>query len=186
MQILAALLLSIVWPQPLPTAKSVFYASMDVHCGIHYWLEAEDGTRLTEGTAAARQGRFTVHIRNNTCAGYLTVWNVSIGRELTPRDERVSGGGRWSGYPMSDRAYVVPGTFEFLDGQGATHLVIVWARSQTEVAHTASDALARVKDMPRWMPIVREVEESTPGQIGTYVMNRRDAGVVTEIVFRRR
>ena len=186
MQILLSMLISIVWSQALPTAKALFYAASDVHCGIHYWLEAEDGTRLTEGTAAARQGRFTVHIRENACAGYLTVWNVSNGRELTPRDERVSGGGRWSGYLMSDRAYVVPGSFEFSEGGGPTHLVIVWARSQTEVAHTAPDALARVKDMPRWMSIVRQVDESTPGEIGTYVMNRVNAGLVTELVFRRR
>ena len=72
-------------------------------------------------------GRFTVHLRNNIGDGFLTVWDVSQGRELTPRDERFSGGGRWSGYFMSDEVYVVPGTFEFSAGQAATHLVIVWA-----------------------------------------------------------
>ena len=108
-RVLSLVVLTVLCSQPLPTAKSMFYAPTDVHCGIHYWLEAEDGTRLTEGTAAERQGRFTVHIRKNICAGFLTVWDVSIGRELTPRDERVSGGGLWSGYWMSDQVYVVPG-----------------------------------------------------------------------------
>lgn len=197
-----------IWLQPLPSAKSMFYDPGDVgllpateshrrlrpvrfadtcrHCGIHYWLEAEDGTRLTERVAVGMPGRFTVHLRNNLGAGFLTVWDISQGRELTPRDEGSRGGGRWSGYAMADEVYVVPGTFEFSAGESASHLVIVWARSQTEVAHTAHDARARVKEMHDSMPIVHEVDESTPGEIGTYVVNRMNAGVATEIVFRSR
>ncbi len=194
--------------QPLPSAKAMFYDPGDMglltrgesgrslrpvrfaetylHCGIHYWLEAENGTRLTERAAMGVPGRFTVHLRNNIGDGFLTVWDVSQGRELTPRDERFSGGGRWSGYLMSDEVYVVPGTFEFSAGQAATHLVIVWARSQTEVAHSAARARERVKEMPGSMPIVREVDESMPGEIGTYVVNRLNGGVVAEIEFRSR
>lgn len=166
--------------------RPVRFAETYLHCGIHYWLEAENATRLTERAAMGRPGRFTVHLRNNIGGGFLTVWDVSQGRELTPRDERFSGGGRWSGYLMSDEVYVVPGTFEFSAGESPTHLVIVWARSQTEVAHSAHRARARVKEMTASMPIVREVDESTPGEIGTYVVNRTGAGVVAEIVFRSR
>jgi hypothetical protein len=66
----------------------------------------------------------------------------------------------------------------------AKDLVLVWAPSQTEVAHTAARARESVKEMPAGMMIVREIDESTPGQVGTYVVNRADAGVVAEIVFR--
>src|SRR5688572_19008796 len=173
-------LIAVLWSQSLPSAKSMFYDPGGVGCGIHFWLETEQGTRLSERAAARTPGKYTLHLRNNIGAGFLTVWDVTSGRELTPKDERFSGGGRWSGYPMKDRSYLVPGTFEFAEGKAATHLVIVWARSQTEVAHTAPDALARLKEMPLWMPIVLEVDDSTPGEIGTYVMNRMDAGVVTE------
>jgi len=197
-----------IWAQPVLSAKAMFYDPGDLgllpagesgrpvrpvrfaeaylHCGIHYWLETANGTRVTERAAMGIPGRFTVHLRNNIGGGFLTVWDVSQGRELTPKDERFSGGGRRSGYLMSDRVYVVPGTFEFSAGESATHLVIVWARSQTEVAHSAHDARARVTEMTASMPIVREVDEATPGEIGTYVVNRTDAGVVTEIVFRSR
>ena len=156
-----------------------------LHCGIHYWLETEKGDRVTERTASGMSGKFTLHIRNNVAHGFLTVWDVSgEGRELTPKDPRHSGGGRWSGYEMTDDVYVVPGTFEFTHDESPTHIVIVWARSQTEVAGTAARARQRVVDMPAWMPIVRESDESTPGEIGTYVMNRTNAGVSAEIVFR--
>jgi hypothetical protein len=197
-----------LWSQPVPAAKDMFYDPGDLglvsaaeprpplrpirytdaflRCGIHYWLETEDGTRVTESTAMEMPGRFTLHIRNNIGGGFLTVWDVTQGRELTPRDDRVSGGGRWSGYLMSDAVYRVPGAFEFSKGESATHLVLVWARSQSEVAHSAARARARVKEMNAWMPIVREIDDSTRGEVGTYVVNRRDGGVVAEIVFRAR
>jgi hypothetical protein len=206
-RLLSALLL-IAWfsSQPVPAAKDMFYDPGDLgllpitearpslrpirytdaflRCGIHYWLEAEDGTRVTERTAMGMPGRFTLHIRNNIGGGFLTVWDVTQERELTPRDDRVGGGGRWSGHLMSDAVYRVPGAFEFSKGESATHLVVVWARSQSEVAHSAERARARVKEMPAWMRIVREVDESTPGEVGTYVVNRRDGGLVAQIVFR--
>jgi hypothetical protein len=130
------------------------------------------------------RGRFTLHIRNNICHGFLTVWDVSAtGRELTPKD------GQRSGYHMTEAVYVVPGQFEFTAGDSAADLVIVWARSQTEVAHTAERARARVGEMSGWVSngqplIVRETEETMAGEVGTYVENRLDAGVVAEIVFR--
>jgi hypothetical protein len=208
MRTVVALSLSVgVWFQPVPAAKAMFYdpggrgdlrpvvqtsrlrpidfAQPFFHCGIHYWLETAAGVPVTERAARGMPGRFSLHLRNNIGGGFLTVWDVSgEGRELTPKDARSSGGGKWSGYRMSDAVYVVPGTFEFTNGDSPTHLVIVWARSQSEVAHTAARARERVTDMPAWMPIVRESEETIRGEIGTYVVNRTDAGVVAEIVFR--
>ena len=209
MRAFVALLMSTgLWSQPVPGAKAMFYDPGDrgalpvtqpatglrpidsrgpfLHCGIHYWLETEAGARVTEATAKSRGGKFAVHIRNNVGGGFLTVWDVSgAGRELTPRS--VAGpAGKWAGYLMYDQVYAVPGKFEFTSAETAPHLIIVWARSQTEVAHSAQDARARVKQMPAWMKIVSESDELTPGEIGTYVMNRQDAGVVAEITFRSR
>ena len=86
---------------------------------------------------------------------------------------------------MSDAVYDVPGTFTFSSHESATRVIIVWARSQTEIAGNAADAQQRLIDMPAWMPIVREIDDTTPGEIGTYVMNRTNAGVAAEILFRR-
>lgn len=180
------------WPQPNPSAKAMFYDSANpgCGCGIHYWLQNERGTPVTERAASGLTGRFTLHIRTNIRAGFLTVWDISgPGRQLTPMDpdQRVNAGGRLSGIRIrtSEDIYVVPGNFEFNGGDSPTHLVINWARSQSEVAHSVDRARARPKEMSSW-PIVREVDESTPGQIGTYVINRQDAGVFAEIVFRSR
>jgi len=166
--------------------RPVRFAQPFLHCGIHYWLETSDGAPVTEGAASRMRGRFTLHIRNNIGSGFLTVWDVSgTGRELTPKD------GQWSGYRMTDAVYVLPGQFEFTAGDGGADLVIVWARSQTEVAYTAARARARVGEMSGWMRdreplIVRETEDMRAGEVGTYVVNRSDAGVVAEIVFRSR
>ena len=172
--------------EPRPPLRPIRFARPFYHCGIHYWLQTEDGTPVTENRARSMPGEFTLHLRNNIASGFLTVWELSEGRELTPKDDRWSGGGRWSGIVMTEQVYIVPGVFEFRSGDAAKHVVIVWARSQTEVAHSAARARARVKEMPAWMSIVSELDESTPGEIGTYVVNRDDAGVVAEIVFRSR
>jgi len=173
--------------QPAGALRPVRYADRAVHCGIHYWLQSANGTKLTERTARSAIGPFTVHLRNNVGHGFLTVWNVSTGREMTPLDPdpQINGGGRWHGYRMSEAVYEVPGTFTFRSDDSATRLIIVWARSQTEVPDSAADAQRRLIDMPAWMPIVRESDDATPGEIGTYVMNRTDAGVAAEILFRR-
>ena len=190
--------------QPDPSAKAMFYDPGDLgsvkaarptqglrpimfarpfyRSGIHYWLETADGARVTEGVARGMKDRFTLHIRNNLGCCFLTVWDISgIGRQLTPMDDTVSGGG--GGLRMSEEVYVVPGAFEFTSGESPTHLILVWARSQSEVAHSIERARARPREMAAW-GLVREVEEATPGEIGTYVVNRRDGGVFAEIVFR--
>lgn len=175
---------------PAPTAplvdglRPVRFASPFLHCGIHVWLETADGTRLTVSRARTTPGPFRVRLRNNVGHGALTVWNLTTGTQLTPLDPRWSSGGRWSGVSMTEDIYTIPGEFRFSDDAGAAHLSIVWARSQTEVAHSAKEALARLTDMPRWMPIVTEHVESPASDVGTYVMNRHDAGVSTEIRFR--
>lgn len=61
---------------------------------------------------------------------------------MTSKDARASGGW-WSGYLMSGAVYRLPGSFQFTDAS-PTHLSIVWARSQTEVAHTAATARTRI------------------------------------------
>ncbi len=171
--------------RPTSQLRPVRFAELFYHCGIHYWLQTEDGVKVTAEQARSMSGRFTIHLRNNVGHGFLTVWELSEEKQLTPLDDRWSGGGRWSGIAMTDAVYTVPGSFEFR-ADNPKHVVIVWARSQTEVAHSAVRARARLIEMPKWMPIVVETEEVIPNEIGTYVVNRTDAGVATEIVFRSR
>ena len=162
-----------------PSPRAMFNAGDFRNCGIYYWLQDAKGGRHTVAGARAKGGKYSAHIRNNVAGGYLTIFEVGSGRELSPRDDK-----RWPGFRMSDAVFTVPGTFEFSDRDDASHLVIVWALSQTEVAGDAQHGLRRLVDMPRFMSIVTEDEDRTAGEIGTYVINRNNGGVPAEIRFR--
>ena len=150
------------------------------HCGIHYWFENDKGVPLSEQAASKLNGSFTLFVRAS-CGGFLTIFDMDgEGKELTPRTDS-----RWSGYRLGDEIYRV-GTFEFAAQAPAKRLIVVCARSQTEVGGSASHAARRLLDMPKIWKIVSESEESIVGEIGTYVVNRTDAGVPAEIVLRRR
>lgn len=88
--------------------------------------------------------------------------------------------------------FVVPVTFRFQPGERATRLIVVFGRSQTEMAFTADDARRRVLDLSsrlgvdRLPQVARETDDSTPGEIGTYVVNREGMPIAAEIVMRSR
>ena len=149
------------------------------HCGIHYWLENEKGNARTVATASSTDESYSLYVRAS-CNGFLTVWDIVGGKELTPRTYA-----RWSGLDLVDGIFKVPGLFRFSREQ-PQRIIVVWARAQSEVARDAADAPRRLKEMPKWMPIVSESEETAAGEVGTYVVNRTDAGVPAEIVFQRR
>ena len=163
-----------------PSPRAMFNGGDFRNSGIYYWLQDEKGARHTVAGARAKGGRYSVHIRSNG-PGYLTVFEVGSGRELSPRDDE-----RWPGFLMSAGGLTVPGTFEFSDRDDASHLVIVWVRSQTELAGDAKHALRLLVDMPRFTSIVTEDEVRIAGEIGTYVINRNNGGVPAEIRFRSR
>jgi hypothetical protein len=150
------------------------------HVGIHYWLEASDGTRMAEDRAMSAGGRFTLHIRSNT-GGYLTVWSKVSGTQLTPMQ------GRWTGYELDGgQEYVVPGDFRpaRIPSEG---LVVLFARSQTEQVGSAADALAKLQRIARMVDaagrpqLIKETDETTIGQIGTYVVHTDGAQPAAEI-----
>src|SRR5688572_30333465 len=62
--------------------------------GIHYWFQDASRTPFSDTHAAAKGGRFSLHIRSNT-GGFLTVWSLEgdSGVQLTPFDPTRSGGG---------------------------------------------------------------------------------------------
>ncbi len=157
-----------------------------VHGGIHYWLQTPDGLPISETGARLRPGKYSIHLRTNVGAGFLAVWDVSgQGKELSPREDS-----RWSGFRLGEDEYVVPGTFEFTSAESPAHVIIVWAWSQTEVGRDPASARKRVGEMSAWIrnglpAIIRESDDATLGEIGTYVVNRAAGGVVAEIPFRR-
>jgi hypothetical protein len=174
---------------PASRLKAITFVSPfpHMHVGIHYWFEDDKGTPLSENRAATVRGRLTLHMRNNVGGGFLTVWSIEGegGAQLTPMD------GQYFGYHMSDLEYVVPGHFEFTSGDGARRLIVVYGRSQSEQAGSPTHARQRLETISNWtgphgIKVLRESDDATPGQIGTYVVDQDGSPVATEIVLRSR
>ena len=148
--------------------------------GMHVWLETERGAPISHRAASTTPGKYTLHIRhNNQVSGWLSVWQVNgEGRDLTPRTDE-----RWGGYRVQ-RQFRVPGTFEFAAGDAAPHIIIVLARSQTEIPRGAADARVRLVQIPTFFSNITETDESTIGEIGTYVMSRTGGPTVAEVILR--
>jgi hypothetical protein len=147
---------------------------------MHFWLETESGTPLSQRVAATIPGKYTLHVRhNNQRSAVLSIWRVNgEGRELTPRTDT-----RWSGYSVHGD-FRVPGTFEFAEGAAAPHIIIVLVRSQTEVPRDAAHARVRLAEIPRFFNNITEVDDSTAGEIGTYVVSRTGGPTAAELILR--
>ena len=132
--------------------------------GIHYWLQAKDGTRLTERMPAASTGRFTLHIQSNT-VGFLGVWTTRDGAMLTPWY------GGYAGHKINASSeYVVSGDFRLSQSEDDGRVVVLFARSQTEQVRQAIQAIEKLE---RLQPsIVMQFDDSTSPSVGTYVVNR--------------
>ena len=159
--------------------REVNYLTPLRHCGIHYWFEDGTGKPATEQQARKTPGPFGLLIRAS-CNGFLTAFDLETGAELTSRED-----GRYSGYRLGDEIFRLPGAF-VLQPDSVGRLIVVWARSQTEVARRAGDAPDRLQQLWKWNPIVRASEEAAPGEVGNYVVNQTDAGVAVEILFTKR
>ncbi len=174
------------------SAKAKFYERLRSNAtgpidnvGIRFWFEDARAIPFTANQAADIGGRFTLHIRNNVGHGFLTVWSIGEkgGVEMTPRE------GRYAGFMMGKQEYVVPGEFQFKTGATAKRVIIVFSRSQTEQASDPASAEERLAEILRWTgrngrQVISESDESTPEQVGRYVLNQDGAAVATEIVVR--
>ena len=133
-----------------PSASALFRQGNTQYVGIHYWLQNDDGSRLTEARAQpARQ--YSVHLRSNV-AGFLVVFLTADGSELTPR------------------SYPPYGGLELR--QGGERIVFLFARSQTEVVRTSDQAIEK---LARLGPALISETLADGVELGTYVVNRKGA-----------
>lgn len=171
----------IKWASPFPRSGFV---------GIHYWFEDANGEPFSQERAAGVTGSLTLHLRSNV-GGFVSVWrmdgvNSTEGSQLlyTPlqsEESRVRG-------EVQESA--VRGEVQFTPGESPKSLIIVFGRSETEQASSPASARRRLQqlsaradpDGARW--IVGESDDVTPGEIGTYIVNRRGMPLATEIVLR--
>jgi len=147
--------------------------------GVHYWFENDHGVKFADPAGAGLGATVRMHLRGNTPA-FLTVWmsnptHASV--ELTPRSA-AGPEGRWTGYRLErDLEYVVAGEFQVAPLERATRIVFLLARSQTEQVDSFSGCQEKLQLIAGRTGsdggvLVREVDRTTPGQIGTYVVHR--------------
>ena len=152
--------------------------------GVQYWFENDRGTRFTQARDAGAGARLRLHVQSNT-DGFLTVWMTEgsdAGVQLTPMD------GQYAGYGMgARRAYVVPGDIMVPAEGNTTRVLILFARAQMEQVRSAAGAREKIRRLSTLLAsdgalaIVQEVDTSTPGQVGTYVVHREGAQPGVEV-----
>ncbi|HEX6463791.1 MAG TPA: hypothetical protein VFZ98_05040 [Vicinamibacterales bacterium] len=148
--------------------------------GVHYWFENDRGVKFADPPSAGLGAKVRMHLRGNTPA-FLTVWMSDATHkslELTTRSD-AGPEGRWTGYRLDrDLDYVVNGDFEVASVERATRVIFLFARSQTEQVNSFSAGQEKLQRIASGTAsdggplLVREVDRSTPGQVGTYVVNR--------------
>jgi hypothetical protein len=198
--------------QTLPSAKAMFYSPYDgpapavmkaggppprlapinwsgtptgwQHVGLQYWFEDDNGKPVSENRINEVPGQLTLHIRGNVAA-FLTVWDDNS--QLTPQ------AGRYSGYELqAGGEYVVPEKLTLKSGDTPRRLILVFGRSQTEQAMSPAHARERLQELSirkardGQIQVIRETDDATPGQVGTYVVSREGSPLATEIVLRAR
>jgi hypothetical protein len=169
---------------PIDFAPSA--ALRSAHLGIHYWFETDDGRAYGERGAATAGGHYTLRIRGNAGA-FVSVWDMDRDIELMSRTA-ITGGTRLDG----GEELAIPDVFELAADAPERRFIIVWGRSQTEQAGRPAGAVRRLADLSSRLgrdgapQIIRESDDVTPGQIGTYVINREGMPLATELRFRAR
>jgi hypothetical protein len=149
-----------------PSASGPFRSGDTRYQGIRYWLQQEDGRRLTE--AQAQPGKpYSVHFRSSV-AGFLMVFLTTDGSELTPRTDQ-----RYGGLQLAPGGeFRIPGTYRLAPDGSSERLVFLFARSQTEMVRSsdqATDKLARLK------PSLVSETVAEGDELGTYVVNPHGA-----------
>lgn len=164
----------------LVTALTPVQTTGTAFVGVHYWFENDRGVKFADPASAGLGARVRMHLRGNTTA-FLTVWMSDATHESLELTTRSHAGpeGRWTGYRLDrDRDYVVDRDFEVGPADRATRIIFLLARSQTEQVDTFSACQEKLQRIASRTAsdggpvLVREVDRATPGQIGTYVVNR--------------
>lgn len=149
-----------------PSASALFRQGNTQYVGIHYWLQNDDGSRLTEARAQpARQ--YSVHLRSNV-AGFLVVFLTADGSELTPRSYPSYGGLEL----RQGGEFTLPGTYHLAQNGSSERIVFLFARSQTEVVRTSNQAIEK---LARLGPALISETLADGVELGTYVVNRNGA-----------
>lgn len=149
--------------------------------GVQYWLYLEGVGRVTESREFMTGERIRVHVRANV-DGYLAVWTAATdgsAQLLVPANGDVSGS-----RVLASRDYESP-PLRFRPPVREEQLYLAFARMKSAMPSFATVS----RDIASFDPsggrdIVTEVDQTTVGEIGTYVVNARGGPIARHIKIR--
>jgi hypothetical protein len=161
------------------------------YVGVHYWFENGRGEKFADPAAAGVGSRISLHLRGNVEA-FLTVWMSDADHssvELTSRTD-AGPGGRWTGYRLTaDTVFAVSRQFVVSPRRGdAERIVIFLARAQSEQVDSFTGAREKLQRIVSRNAsdgdsvLVHDADQTTAGQIGTYVVHRAGGQTGVEIL----
>jgi hypothetical protein len=175
---------------PQAGAKALFEAGSTRFVGVQHWFEDTRGQKFADPAAVGVGSTVALHVRSNVGA-FLAVWMRDATHDSVELTSRTDAGpeGRWTGQRVAaGEVFVTSGSVVAEAGEDAQRLAIFLSRSQTEQVGSFSGALEKLariaarKGDDGESVIVREVDRTTPGQIGTYVVCRTGDQTGGEIV----
>ena len=161
------------------------------YVGVHYWFENGRGEKFADPAAAGVGSRISLHLRGNVPA-FLTVWMSDASHTSVELTSRTHAGptGRWTGYSLAaDTVVIVSRPFVVASpGEDAERVIIFLARAQSEQVDSMTGAREKLQRIVARSAsdgdsvMVHEVDHTTPGQIGTYVVHRTGGQAGIEIL----
>jgi hypothetical protein len=150
--------------------------------GIHFWLDLDGIGPVLDRRVFQTGERIRLNVRSN-CDGYLAIWTLGAdGRTalLVPSDGRV-------GVPLKQGAPFVSAPMRFSDPAGDERLMLFFASRRASLPSTetmtSDDARAALFGVGA-RDLAVEVEAQTPGEIGTYVVNRAGGPVFRDLLLK--
>lgn len=151
--------------------------------GIHYWLDLEGVGPVADTRVFYTGQRIRLNVRSN-CDGFFAVWTLQTDGTaalLVPESRAARGVALQPGQPF------VTAPIRFNAPVADERLMVFFARQKAGLPSfetlRADAALSAFRGAgARDLSI--EIEESAPGEIGTYVVNRRGGAVAKDITLR--
>ncbi|HEX5069470.1 MAG TPA: hypothetical protein VFV78_04575 [Vicinamibacterales bacterium] len=167
-------------PSTSTGARTMFETGGVQLVGLHIWFENAAGEAFAEPSAAGAGTRVKMHLRGNA-AGFVSVWMADATHEsieLTPRTD-AGPDGLWTGSRLGvGQEFAVTRDLVVGSGSDITRVVMLLGRSQTGQVGSLAECREKLRRIgvrraaDGGPELVSEIDRTTPGRVGHYVVNR--------------